>query len=218
MPTSVKENYLKALYFLNEKSNRINITDLSKKLGVSKPTASNMIRNLEYHGWVEYQKYRPVVLTKKGKKAAALVIRKHRLTEMFLNKIMGFGWEEVHEVAEQMEHIESEKLFNRLAEMLENPSYDPHGSPIPDENGEIKTKDLQNLSSVSIGQKAILVGLAESSSELLHYLNECKIGLGSVMQMLKKEPFDGSCTIHLNGHHSFVISKKVADKLLIETQ
>ena len=122
MSSVAKENYLKALYFLDEGDSRINVTELSKKLGVSKPTVSSMIKSLEEQGWVVYQKYKPVQLTEKGRKAAAMVIRKHRLTEMFLHKIMEFGWEEVHEIAEEMEHIQSDKLFARMDEMLDSPT------------------------------------------------------------------------------------------------
>jgi DtxR family Mn-dependent transcriptional regulator len=183
MPTTVKENYLKALYFLNEKNDRINITELSKKLGVSKPTVNNMVKSLEEKGWVVYKKYKPVQLTAKGKKAAALVIRKHRLTEMFLFKVMGFGWEEVHEIAEQMEHIDSNKLFERMDEILEHPSVDPHGSPIPDINGKVTKREFQHLIDLKLGQKGKLSALENSSKELLQYLNKRKIGLGVVVEM-----------------------------------
>lgn len=216
MPTTVKENYLKALYFLDQEDSRINVTELSKRLGVSKPTASNMIKSLEERGWVVHQKYRPVKLTEKGRKAAALVIRKHRLTEMFLHKIMGFGWEEVHEIAEQMEHIDSQKLFERMDEMLERPLIDPHGSPIPDENGNVVEQQFQNLINITPGQKGRFSALAKSSSELLRYLNQCNIELGSVIELIKVEPFDKSCSISCDGGSPILVSRKVAESLLLE--
>ncbi len=216
MPTSVKENYLKALYFLNEKDSRINVTELSKTLGVSKPTASNMVKSLKEHGWVIHEKYQPILLTEKGRIAAAKVIRKHRLTEMFLHKIMDFGWEEVHEIAEQMEHITSERLFSRMDEMLDHPSVDPHGSPIPDQNGNIVKQELQPLISLAPGTKGQLRGLAKSSSDLLHYLNKYDIELGTIIQLIKVESFDQSCSISCDERSPIVISQKVGENLLME--
>lgn len=216
MPSTVKEDYLKALYFLGEDDGHINVTELSKRLAVSKPTASNMVKNLEEQGWVVYNKYKPVQLTEKGRKAAAGIIRKHRLTEMFLYKIMGFGWEEVHEIAEQMEHIDSEELFSRMDEMLEHPAFDPHGSPIPDENGNITKQKLPALINIEPGKKAKLIALSQSSTELLHYLNQRNIELGVIIELVKREAFDESCSISLGGQPPFVVSRKVAESLLVE--
>lgn len=216
MLTAVKENYLKALYFLHQENTDINITELSKKIGVSKPTASNMVKRLQEKGWVDYQKYKPVKLTKKGRKAAALVIRKHRLTEMFLHKVMGFGWEEVHEIAEQMEHLDSKKLFDRMDEMLEHPSIDPHGSPIPDKSGHVATQQFHNLTKLRSAQKGRLSALTNSSSELLKYLNKCQIELGVVLELIRIEPFDNSCVVSVDGQPSIILSQKVAACLLVE--
>ena len=216
MPSTVKENYLKALFFLNEEDSQINITELSKRLGVSKPTVSHMVKNLEEKGWVITQKYRPVQLTEKGRKAAASVIRKHRLTEMFLQEIMGFGWEEVHEIAEQMEHIDSERLFDRMDEMLDYPVTDPHGSPIPDRDGQIIQHQLPTLIQITPGQTSKLISLTNSSNELLHYLNQCNIELGVNIKLIKIEAFDDSCTISVNDSTPFVVSRKVAERLLVE--
>jgi len=217
MPTTVKENYLKALYFLDKEHSHISITELSKRLEVSKPTTTNMVKSLEEQGWVVYQKYKPLQLTEKGRKAAARVIRKHRLAEMFLYKIMGFGWEEVHEIAEQMEHIDSEKLFARMDEMLESPSVDPHGSPIPDIHGNIVQQQLPALINVTPGDKVKLIALANSSTNLLRYLNQCNIKLGSLIELVKVEPFDESCLISVSGYPPFVVSRKIAENLLVTT-
>jgi DtxR family Mn-dependent transcriptional regulator len=216
MPTTVKENYLKALYFLDEQDSRINLTELSQHLGVSKPTANNMIKRLEELGWVNYQRYKPVSLTEKGRKAAALIIRKHRLTEMFLHRIMGFGWEEVHEIAEQMEHIQSDKLFARMDEMLESPTVDPHGSPIPNAAGEVVEHQYHPLTEIPIGQKVKLYALARSSKELLHYLNELQIKLGTTLEVLQKEAFDHSLSISCDNKPAVMISQKVGKNLLVK--
>ena len=216
MPTTVKENYLKALYFLDRENSRISITDLSNKLKVSKPTANNMVKNLQEQGWVVYQKYQPLQLTEKGRKVAAKIIRKHRLTEMFLYRVMGFGWEEVHEIAEQMEHIDSEKLFFRMDEMLDYPSFDPHGSPIPDKNGKVAKQRLSALIDIAPGQKVTLTALARSPDDLLHYLNQCNIKLGVQIELIKIEPFDESCLIRVSDKPPLVVSRKVAESLLVE--
>ncbi len=216
MSTTVKENYLKALYFLDEQEGQINLTELSKQLGVSKPTANNMVKKLEEYGWVNYQKYKPVILTEEGRRTAAMIIRKHRLTEMFLHRVMGFGWEEVHEIAEQMEHIQSDKLFARMDEMLDYPRVDPHGSPIPDEKGMVIEQEFQSLTEVPLGQKVKLLAIAKSSKELLHYLNELQIRLGTTFELLQVEPFDNSLLVSCNGGAPTMISHKVAKSLLVK--
>ena len=111
MPSQTKENYLKAIYALDQKGSKIALTDISKLMEVSNPTANNMVKKLQEMGWVIYEKYKPLRLTSEGRKQGALIVRKHRLTEMFLTKIMGFGWEQVHDIAEEMEHIQSDALF-----------------------------------------------------------------------------------------------------------
>lgn len=216
MSTTVKENYLKALYFLDEQEGQINLTELSKQLGVSKPTANNMVKKLEEHGWVNYQKYKPVILTEEGRRTAALIIRKHRLTEMFLHQVMGFGWEEVHEIAEQVEHIQSDKLFSRMDEMLDYPTVDPHGSPIPNNQGEVITQQYRALSETPLHQKVHLHALARSSKELLHYLNELNIQLGTTLEILQIEAFDKSLMISCDGKKPVMISHKVAKSLLVK--
>jgi DtxR family Mn-dependent transcriptional regulator len=153
MPTQTKENYLKAAYFLAQKGSDITITDLSKVMEVSTPTVNNMVKKMEKKGWVLYQKYKPILLTDQGHKEAALIVRKHRLAEMYLTQIMGFGWEEVHEIAEEMEHLPTESLFDRMDEILGFPTTDPHGSPIPNKDGVIAIKELINLSELKEGAK-----------------------------------------------------------------
>ncbi len=215
MATSVKENYLKALYTLRDENGKVNITDLSKHLQVTKPTANNMIKSLEELGWVRHEKYKPVTLTKIGEKAAALIIRKHRLTEMFLHEIMEFGWEEVHEVAEQMEHIDSPLLFERMDEMLDYPQVDPHGSPIPDREGRITELTFIPLSEMKAGDTGTVSALKHSSQHLLHYLNQSHIELGTIIELIRIEPYDGSRMIRYNDGPEVMVSEKVAGSLLL---
>jgi len=215
--TSVKENYLKALYTLRDEDDKVNITDLSNHLHVTKPTANHMIKSLEELGWVRHKKYKPVILTPQGKKAAALIIRKHRLTEMFLHAVMGFGWEEVHEVAEQMEHIDSPLLFERMDEMLDFPTVDPHGSPIPDREGQVQELSFIPLSEMKAGQSGTVSALAHSSQQLLHYLNQSNIELGTLIELVRVEPFDGSRMIRYNDQE-IMVSVKVSGSLLLTPQ
>jgi DtxR family Mn-dependent transcriptional regulator len=137
MASQTEENYLKALFSLADEKGEISVSELSRILEVSMPTANSMVKNLHEQGLVHYEKYKPLSLTLKGKKEAALIIRKHRLTEMYLVEKMGFGWEKVHEIAEQIEHIKSTAFFDRMDELLGHPTIDPHGSPIPDKHGRV---------------------------------------------------------------------------------
>lgn len=215
MATITIENYLKALYNLNQDSSAISLTDLSKEMNVSAPTVNNMIKKLQDKGWVAYQKYKPIKLTKEGAIQAAAIIRKHRLTEMFLVKIMGFGWEEVHDIAEQIEHIKSDDFFDRMDELLGFPKIDPHGSPIPDKNGKIIEQHYKTLAQIEPNIKVTIVALKNSSFELLDYLNNKKIKLGDTLQIISIEPFDKSCSILLEETVRMTMTQQVCSCLLV---
>ncbi|MCK9450952.1 MAG: metal-dependent transcriptional regulator [Bacteroidales bacterium] len=137
MASQIVENYLKAFINHSNSEGELLISQLSTLMHVRMPTVNSMMKNLKKQGLVNYEKYKPLSLTEKGRKVAALVVRKHRLTEMYLYEKMGFSAEEVHEIAEQIEHINAPKLFDRMDELLGFPNFDPHGSPIPDSFGEI---------------------------------------------------------------------------------
>ncbi len=216
MPTQTKENYLKAIYFINQKSKEISLTELSNKMSVSKPTVNNMVKKMEIKGWLSYEKYKPIKLTPKGKKMGALIVRKHRLTEMFLSQVMGFGWEEVHDIAEEIEHISSNIFFDRMDEILGFPTIDPHGSPIPDKNGNLVKVDYLKLSEINEGQKVKLCGLTNSSQELLLYLNKKKIKLGTELIVYQIEVFDNSFEVSLNDHSKVFLTNEVCQSLLVE--
>lgn len=216
MATNVKENYLKAIYYLDKRDPNISLSDLSKEMNVSIPTVNSMVKRLQEEKWVIYQKYKPLKLTPKGRKTAALIIRKHRLTEMFLEKFMGFGWEEVHDIAEEIEHVQVEKFFDRMDELLGFPSIDPHGSSIPDKEGNIKPRDFILLSAVSQGQSVRICALKDSSQEFLHYLNRQEIKLGTVLEILRIEEFDKSIKVDVRGGNSILLSNEVTGRLLVE--
>jgi DtxR family transcriptional regulator, Mn-dependent transcriptional regulator len=216
MASATEENYLKALLKLSAEKGQCSVSELSHLLAVSTPTANSMMKKLAEKDWILYEKYKPIQLTELGKKTAALVIRKHRLTEMYLVECMGFGWEEVHEIAEQVEHINSEAFFNRMNDMLGNPSVDPHGSPIPGLDGSIKKKKFARLSQGKKGEKFRLVSLENSSIDFLKFLNRREIRLGMVMEVVSVENFDGSLVVQYESHSEETLSQTVCDKLLVE--
>jgi len=215
MASPTVENYLKALFSLSNEEGKVSISDLSKTLGVSPPTANNMVRKLSERGLVNYKKYKPLFLTPEGRKEAALIVRKHRLTEMYLVERMGFGWEEVHDIAEQIEHVKSPDFFNRMDELMGNPAFDPHGSPIPDEQGIITKPNRQCLSDCKPGQTVTVVGLAHRSNDFLLLMNDKEIALQTVMRILSKQLFDGSLVVTYPGHTKEVLSKVITDKIMV---
>lgn len=218
MATNVKENYLKALFYLDRQDPNISLSDLSKEMGVSIPTVNSMVKRLQEEKWVIYQKYKPLKLTDKGRRTAALIIRKHRLTEMFLEKFMGFGWEEVHDIAEEIEHVRIEKFFDRMDELLGFPAMDPHGSPIPDKDGNIKPRDFSLLSQMEAGSIVRICALKDSSQEFLHYLNRQQIKLGTVLEVLRVEEFDKSVQVQLKEHSNpLILSADASNRLLVDT-
>ncbi|MDX1685632.1 MAG: metal-dependent transcriptional regulator [Saprospiraceae bacterium] len=216
MPTQTKENYLKSLYFLDKHKSSITITELSKQMGVSPPTANNMIKKLKNLGMVKYERYQPLELTEQGRKLAALIIRKHRLAEMFLTEVMGLGWEEVHDIAEDLEHIQSERFFDRMDEILNYPDIDPHGSPIPDKKGRMTEHDFRPLSEIPAGKTVRLKALRDSSSEFLEFLNSKGIGLGTEIAILSAEAYDDSIKVRYNDHADVMLTNDVSRRLLVE--
>lgn len=216
MASATEENYLKALLKLSAERGECTISELSARLEVSTPTANSMIRKLADKKWIRYEKYKPIRLTDLGKKMAALVIRKHRLTEMFLVEQMGFGWEEVHVIAEQIEHLDSELFFDRMDKLLGSPSVDPHGSPIPDKTGKITKRDYTKLSGGAAGEVYRLASLKNSSIDFLKFLNRREIRLGIQIKVLSVESFDGSVVVTYEGHPNETLSRAICEKLLVE--
>jgi len=213
--SSTEENYLKALFSLANDVNEVSVSDLSQALSVSNPTTNSMVKRLSEKKWVEYKRYRPIRVTAKGMEQAAAIIRKHRLTEMYLVEKMGFGWEEVHEIAEQIEHIHSPAFFNRMDEILGSPITDPHGSPIPDKNGKLHQHNYSPLSSIKEGKKVVIKGLNDSSKEFLEYLNTKNIELGSILTIKKVEVFDATMEVELSGQPQLILSSEVTKRLLV---
>ncbi|MEO6190046.1 MAG: metal-dependent transcriptional regulator [Saprospiraceae bacterium] len=216
MASHIEENYLKSMFLLANLKGEITLSDLSKALKISIPTANSMVNKLHSKGLLNYEKYKPLVLTAKGRKEAALVIRKHRLTEMFLFEFMGFGWEQVHDIAEQIEHIKSPVFFDRMDELMSFPTVDPHGSPIPDKNGKVILKSYEKLTECAIGQTVQLAALASSSSEFLNFLNTKDLSLGLKIKILSIEAFDKSMVVSYPNHKKEQFSQLVCDRLLVQ--
>ena len=218
MASHTVENYLKALFALANEAGEVGISDLSDHLAVSKPSVNSMAKALQQDGFLKYEKYKPLRLTAKGKKAAALVVRKHRLTEMFLVEQMGFGWDEVHDIAEQVEHVKAPAFFDRMDELVGFPTVDPHGSPIPDAQGNVLEIDCVKLSECAVGEKVSLVGLSQSSKSLLTFLDSHGIALGHTFDIRAVEPFDGSMTVVHQGGTDQTFSLKVCERLLVNKE
>lgn len=216
MTSPIEENYLKALFKLKNEDGKVTISELSKKLKVSMPSVNSMVKNLQKKGMIYYEKYKPIELTEKGKKTAALVIRKHRLTEMYLVEKMGFGWEEVHAIAEQIEHIDSPAFFERMDKLLNHPTIDPHGSPIPDKQGVVADLALKPLSAYPKGTKVKLMALANSSTQFLDFLNSRDLKLGKKLKIVSVEDYDRSMVVNYEGHNAESLSAMVCERLLVE--
>lgn len=215
MNSLVEENYLKAIFLLSNSEGEVSVNELSKHLDIKMPTVTSMVKKLSEKQLVNYQKYKPVKLTIKGKGEAAQIIRKHRLTEMFLVEVMGFGWEEVHDIAEQIEHVNSPLFFSKMDEILEYPNYDPHGSPIPDSDGNIPGKQYRQLSQYKAGDTVTFMAVAKSSDAFLKYLNSKELSLETKLRILEVEPFDGTMKVSYENRPSETLSKVVCDKLLV---
>lgn len=216
MNSLAEENYLKALFNLASDSGEVNVNDLSKNLGIKMPTVTSMMKKLAAKKLVHYESYKPLRLTEKGKKEAGLIIRKHRLTEMFLTEKMGFGWEEVHEIAEQIEHIQAPEFFEKMDAMLNFPKVDPHGSPIPDKNGKVAWKEYHKLSDCKAGETVKLAAVINSSSDFLRYLNNHELRLGLKIKIRSVESFDRSMIVTYAKRQQEVLSHIVCERLLVE--
>ncbi len=216
MNSLAEENYLKALFLLSNDRGEVNVNDLSKHLDIKMPTVTSMMKRLSAKKLVNYESYKPLKLTETGQKEAALVIRKHRLTEMYLVEKMGFGWEQVHEIAEQIEHIQAPDFFAKMDELLGFPKLDPHGSPIPDKNGKMLRIDYVKLSSCKPGDKVLLSAVINTSADFLQFLNSRNLSLGLKLEILSVEPFDSTMVVKYKNKPSETLSHKVCDSLLVE--
>lgn len=212
------ENYLKTIYQLSQKTEGgVHTNAISEALGTKAATVSDMLKKLDSQKLINYKKYQGVHLTAKGRATAINIIRKHRLWEVFLVEKLDFKWDEVHELAEELEHIDSEELINRLEDFLGNPQFDPHGDPIPDKNGHIHRREQVALTEVREGDMGYVTGVRDSSKEFLQYLDNHGIQLGNRLVVKKIFEYDKSRTVEVKGK-LLTLSLQVCKNLYVKTE
>ena len=215
--TLSEEDYIKAIYHLGKgKKAAVSTNAIADKMVTKPSSVTDMVRKLSEKGLINYKKYKGVSLTEIGLKTALNLVRKHRLWEVFLVDKLDFTWDEVHEVAEQLEHIKSAKLIDKLDEHLGFPQVDPHGDPIPSKNGEFKKSIKKLLKDVPVGITGVCVGVKDSSPPFLKFLDKHQIALGDTIEVLEKEEFDDSFVIEIN-NSTMNISHQIASNLFIKT-
>lgn len=214
--TISEENYIKVIYHLSLVSPKgVNTNAIAGMLDTKASSVTDMLKKLSEKELVAYQKYQGVTLTDKGFYSAKMIVRKHRLWEVFLVDKLNFSWDEVHEIAEELEHIKSENLINKLDAFLDFPSFDPHGDPIPNADGEIKKINKLLLSETELNKEYQCVGVKDSSSEFLQYLDKQKIALGSKITVKEKESFDDTLLVQIDSRQ-LTISNKIANNLYVK--
>ncbi len=214
--TISEENYLKVIYHLSLVSPKgINTNAIAGMLNTKASSVTDMMKKLSDKELVTYQKYQGVTLTEKGFHSAKMIVRKHRLWEVFLVDKLNFSWDEVHEIAEELEHIKSEVLINKLDAFLDFPTFDPHGDPIPNADGEIKKINKLLLSDSELNKEYQCVGVKDSSSNFLQYLDKQKIALGSKITVKEKESFDDTLVVEIDSRE-MTLSNKIANNLYVK--
>ena len=214
--TISEENYIKVIYHLSLVSPKgVNTNAIAGMLDTKASSVTDMLKKLSDKEMVSYQKYQGVTLTESGFLSAKMIVRKHRLWEVFLVEKLNFSWDEVHEIAEELEHIKSEALINKLDEFLEFPDFDPHGDPIPNANGVIKKVNKLLLSEAVLNTEYKCVGVKDSSSDFLKYLDKQKIALGSKIKVKEKESFDDTLLVEIDSRE-LTLSNKIANNLYVK--
>lgn len=216
MHSFTEENYLKTIYKLGEQTGEsVANSDLAKALNIHSATVTDMLKKLSQKKFIIYEKSKGFKLTEKGKKIALNIIRRHRLWEVFLVNNLGFGWDEVHDIAEQLEHIRGEDLISRLDTYLGYPKADPHGDPIPDENGKFKKSEAILLSKLNIGNQGKFSGVTDHSAVFLSYLDKIGLALGDTITVKSIEEYDNSYALQLKDKKEITVSNKIANSLLV---
>jgi DtxR family Mn-dependent transcriptional regulator len=213
--SSSKENYIKAIYHLQEEDGIVTTNALARQLDTRAASITDMLKKLKTQKLLLYEKYKGFKLSPEGRKMALQVIRKHRLWEFFLVEKLSFGWEEVHEMAEELEHITSKKLVDRLDEFLGFPKSDPHGDPIPDSTGKISLKKQVSLFDVRINIAAVVSNISDQSAEMLELLRHKGLALGTKVEVKKRFSFDNSIELKVKNQPAITISENVAKKVFV---
>ena len=220
LPSSTVENYLKALYHgvsrLPAGHRLFPMGQLASALGVAPGTATTMVKTLSESGLVDYEPYTGVTLTSAGEKLAALVLRRHRLIELFLVQVMGFRWDEVHDEAEQLEHVVSERLIERIDEMLGRPQVDPHGDPIPDPEGTVKPQNVQSLMTCPLHTPVTVTRVVDQDRLFLRFIESHNLKPGESIEVEARDAVSDSVRLRGKDDHRITIGTRAASKLLVD--
>ena len=219
LPSSTVENYLKAIYAgtagVNSAHRLLPMGQLAAALGVTPGTATTMVKTLSESGLVQYEPYAGVALTSAGEKLAALVLRRHRLIELFLVQMMGYSWDEVHDEAEQLEHVVSERLIERIDEMLGRPEVDPHGDPIPNSEGLVKAQETQSLLTCPIGTPVTVSRVIDQNRVFLRFIEQNNLKPGEAIEVEERDAASDSVRVRGKNDRRIVIGTRAASKLLV---
>lgn len=211
-----KENYLKAIYHLQTGTDMVTTNELARELQTRPASVTDMLKKLKDQGLLIYEKYRGFRLNSQGEQVALQIIRKHRLWEFFLVEKLHFGWEEVHEVAEELEHISSKKLIDRLDAYLGHPRSDPHGDPIPDKHGNFVKREDISLQDLEVNQQALVSNISNQDPSMLELLKHKNISLGTKITVLRKFEFDQSMEVAIDEQPSITLSEQVACHIFVQ--
>jgi DtxR family Mn-dependent transcriptional regulator len=214
--TVAEENYIKAIFHLQQAEGNVSTNQLAASLHTKPASVTDMLKKLTNKNLLNYKPYQGVRLSKDGKKQALNIVRKHRLWEFFLVDILQFGWDEVHEVAEELEHVRSKKLVDKLDSYLGHPKFDPHGDPIPDINGNMVSIRQFLLKEIKKGVIVEVCGVGSQSAELLELLSHKNIGIGTVLKIVRKFEFDESMEIQIKNSENINISQQLAQALFVK--
>ena len=216
MQNTSTENYLSEIFRLEQSEIRVKTNIIAKKMGISDAAVTDMLKKLSANGLILYERYKNIQLTKKGKDYAAVIVRRHRIWEIFLNQIVKLPWDKVHDEAHRLEHSSSDELVDRMEEMLDYPEFDPHGDPIPAKDGSIpKLKDTTPLSKVKVGEEGKVMRVNDFDNEFLNYLSKIGLKLGKKIKVKDKLNFDNSLLIKI-GNNQINISSKLASNIFID--
>jgi len=210
-----EENYIKSIYHLQQLHESVNTNALADHLKTRPASITDMLKKLQSKGLVLYNPYKGFKLSRDGNKAALMIIRRHRLWEVFLVDQLHFSWEEIHEVAEELEHVRSKKLIDKLDAFLSHPKFDPHGDPIPDSNGRVSVQQQLPLSELPLNKQAVITSVQNQSTELLSFLTSHHIMIGTRLEVKRKLPFDNSIEIKFKNRQSLNISEQVANAIQV---
>ena len=213
--TTSEENYIKSIYHLQQETGMVNTNSLAAEMQTRAASVTDMLKKLKSKKLLQYERYKGFRLNENGKKAALDVVRKHRLWEYFLAEKLKFDWDKVHSIAEHLEHISSEELIQRLDNFLGNPSFDPHGDPIPDRHGKIPVINQQSLSDIPLKKTVTVSSVSNQTAQMLEMLKHYDIALGTQLTVLKKFEFDGSLEIKVLKQSACIISEQVAKNVFV---